>query len=148
MNKLVLAFFMAGSVVAGAASAQDAPPPGPRGGGMMMRADANGDGRISRDEYTAQVTARFARRDTNKDGFLSGDELAGPRGGEGDGGRSRMQLRADADNDGKVSQAEELAAATARFDRLDANKDGFLDAAEMSAMRGRFGPRAESPAGQ
>jgi hypothetical protein len=149
MNKLVLVAALAGSLVGGAALAQDAPPPGPRGGGMMMRADANGDGKISRQEYNAQIAQRFARRDANKDGFLSGDELAGPRrGGDGEApaGMNRAQQRSDTNNDGKISLAEDQAAATIRFDRLDTNKDGTIDASEMSAMR--MPPREQSPAGQ
>ena len=56
------------------ALAQDAPPP-LRGGGMMMRADANGDGTISRDEAIAQATDRFDRLDLDHDGKLTRDEL-------------------------------------------------------------------------
>ncbi|RDE06777.1 EF-hand domain-containing protein [Sphingomonas aracearum] len=150
MNTLVLAAALAGGLLANAAVAQDAAPQGPRGGGIMMRADANGDGKISRQEYLAQVTQRFTRRDADKDGVLSGDELAGPmRGGEGDTARTglnRAQQRSDTNGDGKISQAEDQAAATARFDRLDTNKDGAIDAAERSAMR--MPPRQGSPAGQ
>lgn len=52
-----------------AALAQDATPPQP-GGRMMMRADANGDGAISRDEFVAQATRRFERLDLNRDGRI------------------------------------------------------------------------------
>ncbi len=39
--------------------------------------------------------------------------------------------RADTNNDGVVTQAEWLAAATQRFQQLDANKDGKLAATEL-----------------
>lgn len=67
------------SLLAAPVLAQDAPPPpggpGPRGGGMMMRADTNGDGVITRDEALAQAAQRFDRMDLNHDGKLTRDEL-------------------------------------------------------------------------
>ncbi|MDB5695176.1 MAG: hypothetical protein JWN21_719 [Sphingomonas bacterium] len=48
----------------------------PRGGGMMMRADSNGDGVITRDEHLAQATERFDRMDADRDGKLTGQEMA------------------------------------------------------------------------
>ena len=50
-------------------------------------------------------------------------------------------LKGDADKDGKVTRAEFLAGAEARFAKLDANKDGVLTADEMHAGRGKFGHR-------
>ena len=72
--KIALACF-ALATFAGPALAQDAPPPGPRGGGMMMRADTNGDGVVTRDEALAQAGQRFDRMDSNHDGRLTGDEM-------------------------------------------------------------------------
>jgi hypothetical protein len=43
----------------------------------FAKADANGDGRISRDEFLARAAARFDRMDANKDGALTPDELRG-----------------------------------------------------------------------
>lgn len=57
-----------------APAAQDAPPPR-GGGGMFMRADANGDGVLTREEMIAQATERFDRMDLNRDGKLTSDEL-------------------------------------------------------------------------
>ncbi|WP_419807369.1 hypothetical protein [Sphingomonas sp.] len=71
MKSLVLGF----ALLAGApAVAQDTPPP-PPGGGGMMRADANGDGVVTKDEALAQAAQRFDRMDTNHDGKLTRDEL-------------------------------------------------------------------------
>lgn len=109
--------------------ARAAPTPG--GGPMagMMRADTNGDGKISRAEADAQAGARFDRMDLNHDGFLATDEMTGPG--------ARMLARADADHDGKLSRAEYLVQAGNRFDRIDANRDGQITPDEMKAWGDR-----------
>ena len=83
MLTLVLAATLAGS------TAQADLPERPRGGGMMMRADSNGDGVITRDEHLAQAAERFDRMDANRDGKLTADEtvrvgqrMRGMRGGD------------------------------------------------------------------
>jgi len=137
MRKLFLAAAFAGTMTGAAAFAGQAAPTGqdtPRGGGrggMMMRADTNADGKISREEFTAVMDQRFARLDKNGDGFITADEVSdmparGPGGGV---------MAADADHDGKVSHAEFTALATARFARLDTNGDGQITPDEMSAPR-------------
>jgi hypothetical protein len=70
MLTLLLAATIAGS------TAQADLPERPRGGGMMMRADANGDGLITRDEHLAQAAERFDRMDADRDGRLTGEEMA------------------------------------------------------------------------
>ena len=137
MRKLFLAAAFAGTMTGAAAFAGQAAPSGqdaPRGGGrggMMMRADTNGDGKISRDEFTAMTEQRFARMDKNGDGFITADEV-GDMQGRGPGGGV---MAADADHDGKVSHAEFTALAAARFTKLDANGDGQITPDEMSAPR-------------
>lgn len=128
-----------------AASPQDAPQRGP--GGMLMRADTNGDGVITRQEFMAASDARFARMDANEDGKLTADERQGRRGG------GRMAAKLDANGDGAITLDEQRAQAARTFDRLDRNKDGKIDASEIAAMRdaagkmgGRRGAHA-SPAG-
>lgn len=51
--------------------------PGPMAGGKRhgMKADANGDGIITRAEFDASNAARFAAMDTNKDGKIDASEL-------------------------------------------------------------------------
>jgi hypothetical protein len=46
----------------------------------FARADANGDGRVTRDEFLANAAARFDRLDTNRDGALTGDDRRGHHG--------------------------------------------------------------------
>ena len=48
----------------------------------MMRWDADGDGRLTRDEAPERMRDRFDRIDTNSDGFIDPDEI------EAMGGRS------------------------------------------------------------
>jgi Ca2+-binding EF-hand superfamily protein len=136
MRALFLAAAFAGTMtgavaLAGQAAPTDQAVPGGRGGGMMMRADTNGDGKISRAEYTAMSEQRFARMDKNSDGAITADEV-GDMAGRGPGGGV---MAADTDHDGKVSHAEFTAMATARFARMDANSDGDITADEMPAPR-------------
>jgi hypothetical protein len=44
------------------------------GGGMMRQMDANGDGKITRDEFVAAQLRRFDQMDDNKDGKLTKQE--------------------------------------------------------------------------
>ena len=62
----------------------NAPPPPPPGGakhmpGMGRRADPNGDGVITRDEYRARALQRFDRMDANHDGRIDRTEMANLR---------------------------------------------------------------------
>ena len=107
----------------------------------LRAADTNADGLLSRTEAAAlpRIAERFDAIDANADGQVSFDELRGSRHkarGE------RFLKRLDADNDGKVSKAEALAKATERFDRVDANKDGFITAEELPARHGHRGHRS------
>lgn len=140
----------AGGLLAAGASAQIVPSPP---GGGMMRADANHDGTISRAEMIADAQARFAAMDADKDGKVTGDEreaareaMRAQRPGGGQGGRGGFGggfggggMRGDPDR--VVTREDDAQRAGARFDRLDANHDGKLDAAEIAAARPMRGPR-------
>ena len=130
---------------------------------MFTRLDFNKDGRIDASDRDARreqrMTERFGALDTDKSGQISKSEfMARParpegapdakgdrRGGHGGkhrgwGGRGRgdggmMGLGADTDKNGAISQAEFTAAALARFDRTDANKDGQVTKEERQAAR-------------
>jgi HlyD family secretion protein len=67
---------------------------------------------------------------------------AGPggRSGRGPGGGMGDLMAADKDGDGKVSKDEAPEFLQNFFDRVDTNTDGFLDKAEIEAMRNRRGP--------
>ena len=50
-------------------------------------------------------------------------------------GHGNQLARLDANKDGIITRDEAIAAATARFDKLDANHDGKIDQAEMAALK-------------
>lgn len=136
MVKWVWATALASATIATGAAAQEGP--GPRGGGMQ-RADANGDGKISRAEYQAQVDSRFARMDANGDGSLDSDEMPmrgmARRSMAPDGpppGAKNTSLTAPT---GPISRDQFRSLSVSRFDRIDTNHDGSIDADEMAAAR-------------
>jgi hypothetical protein len=96
---------------------------------MLKRADKDGDGKLSKEEFLKDGYERFQER------MAGGQGGGGPRGG----GMSRL----DTDGDGKVSYEEFCASPMAgeRFTRLDKDSDGFLDRSELDAMAQEFGRR-------
>ena len=103
--------------------------------GLLKRADANQDGRISRDEWKRSPEV-FDRLDADKDGALSREELQAARKNRGDRMHRGERLRAiDKNNDGQISR-EEWPGNQERFDRLDANHDGVITREEVRAGKG------------
>lgn len=101
---LVGGFAVLTLAAAGAAFAQQAPARG-------MRADTDGDHRISQAEFVGRRVERLTTVDANSDGSVTADERRAAM-------QARMAGRADA-----------------RFDRLDANDDGAVSRAEFDAAR-------------
>lgn len=128
MIKTLAAALLGASLLAGGAHAA------PQRADMLAKADANNDGSITKAEFLADVDARFAKLDANKDGKIAKEER--PGGGEGRGGR--MMGRADTNGDGAISLDEQRAQAIRRFERIDANNDGKIDQAERDAARERM----------
>lgn len=95
--------------------------------------DENRDGAVTAEEFSKQQRDRFAKRDVNKDGRLSADELVYARSG----GKASPQDRADryvkrydANADGKVTAEEVEAGQRAWFAKRDANGDGKISSSE------------------
>jgi hypothetical protein len=128
---------------------------GPMGGAPM--ADPYGDGTVTKAEADAQAGTRFDQLDTNHDGVLSTEEMAAgrparpagaapaggpqgappagaaagaPAGPAGQGGGMMRQM--DANNDGKITKDEYVAAQGRRFAQMDENKDGKLTKQERN----------------
>jgi len=109
-------------------------------GEMLARADSNGDGVVTRDEYAAARMARFDKMDRNHDGYISRDDFGRlirrrPSIGQR---LDTMLAQADANHDGRMSRDEQADAPMPLFDRADTNHDGRIDAAEMAAARERM----------
>lgn len=96
-----------------AAIAQVAPPPPPGPPHMMKMPE-------TRAEVQAMVAEHFKLADTNKDGFVTRDEMAA----------ARTAMRAKFEQQFEAKRAERQAE---RFAQLDTNKDGSLSKAEFSA---------------
>jgi Ca2+-binding EF-hand superfamily protein len=104
---------------------------------MLQKWDANGDGKISLDEYLAAASERFQQMDTQKSGRVSADQIANsPQ------ARERIERRAerlvrhlDSAGHGYVTQDEFVAAAKTRFAKLDRNNDGRITPDELSSPR-------------
>ena len=97
--------------------------------------DKNGDGKITRDEFTGPDLL-FRRADANGDGVITKDEAEKLPPGPGPGGPAAAAafaqriLAMDKDGDGKVSK-DEFTGQPGVFDRFDANKDGILSRDEL-----------------
>lgn len=120
----VVACMLGGLLVAGPAGsglAQTTPSPDLRQ--QFREVDANGDGRIDREEFHRRTTETFYMRDANKDGFLARTELVNMN-------EERFRL-ADRDGDGRLSLGEFLRARHQDFDAADTNGDGTLSFVEV-----------------
>lgn len=103
--------------------------------------DEDGDGRISRSEWQRSEQA-FDRMDTDKDGFLTKEELrmaARKIRGKRRGGLRDM----DTDSDGNISRSE-WRGKEEMFNRLDANSDGLLSRDELRGDRKQHRPDSPS----
>lgn len=144
---LVLSAGLGLTALAGAALADKGP-------GMFGRADTNGDGFVSKEEFGAGRDAMFAKLDANSDGAVDQAELDKAREAwhqrknqqaQADSGtqaekpkkerHGRFLARIDTDSDGKVTTQEFAAAGDKMFAKFDANGDGKLAQDEMPKRR-------------
>lgn len=126
------------------------PAPGDRGDRApsgLMRYDTNKDGAVDRAEWKTGQEARFRRLDANGDGKLTKEELFAstpgaansvlPNDRQAQRQSTYFQLL-DTNKDGVVTLAEFMAQADRNFARCDVNNDGRIDTAECrSALQRR-----------
>lgn len=106
---------------------------------VLAKADADHDGRISRDEFQAARAARFDKLDRNRDGFLDNADMPRlMRSGDRMQKFQAMLNMADTDHDGRLSREEYVAAGARMFDLVDANRDGYLDQDERKQAAQRM----------
>lgn len=138
-RKTLLMLAVLTALSAGTAFAATAPAPAsdspqaPR-----AKLDANGDGAIDRSEAAQhpRLAGKFDQLDKNKDGNLAKEEMPRYHGrgfGKNGHGQHGTMMKLDTDKDGRISRAESTAGQTKsaeRFDRMDVNKDGYIDRAD------------------
>ncbi len=104
--------------------------------------DANGDGKLMKEEMEAHMQARFEGADTDGDGALSKEELLTRvkerRAKRAEKYIDHMLERHDADGDGALSMDEMKARGEGKmFARMDADKDGAISKEEFETMRAK-----------
>ena len=146
MAGLGLAIALGGVDAACAQDARDGNPDDNRGGmaqqGMhgMMQQGMQGGLRGMRGMDRASMAARFGEADADGDGKLSRDEVVARM---SERSRNRIEARADRmiarmddDGDGMLSMGEMQSGMGGRmFDRLDADGDGAISRGEFAGMR-------------
>jgi Ca2+-binding EF-hand superfamily protein len=136
---LTLAALFAGGAFAADKPTSDAPRD------HVMRADTDGDGRVSRAEATAAGSERsaewFDKLDLDKDGYVTSDEMKQARATRRGDMKEKMEERfkeADVNADGQLSLDEvqaKMPKLAERFSTLDKDKNGFLTKSELQRPR-------------
>jgi Ca2+-binding EF-hand superfamily protein len=136
-----LTLIIAAIAVAGVAQAGDPSTSRPPGHAV----DVNEDGVVSREEAKShpRLAARFDEWDANEDGSLDQAEMTAHREAMRAEMRAKVHERlkaADADGDGSLSRKEaedSMPGLAAKFDRMDADKDGKVTRDELRAHKRR-----------
>ncbi|WKL56696.1 hypothetical protein Q1W73_13605 [Asticcacaulis sp. ZE23SCel15] len=95
----------------------------------MSKADINGDGMITRAEFSVWRGAQFDRMDRNSDGYVSEKDA---RLGRKAKDRLAQALSIyDTNRDGRISRTEFAQGPTRGFDQLDRDSNGVIDGYEL-----------------
>jgi hypothetical protein len=99
-----------------------------RVGEMFAQSDPNKDGVVTRAEYDARLNKMLAERPVGSPNGPTAAQVKAIRATA-----EASFARTDANKDGKVTAAEMSAGPMAMFDRADTNKDGVLSPEEQMA---------------
>ena len=122
---LLLALLPAGAALAQATTPREA---------QFARMDADGDGRVTLDEYRDAAKAAFDALDADHNYGVDAAELEAAQ-PQRDGELSAAQRIAlvDGNDDGVLTADENRVAVEADFERIDANGDDALDLSEVKS---------------
>ena len=115
----------------------------PRQQMMLRSADADGDGAVSREELTTAME-QFQRRMGGGPGFGG---PGGAFGGRGGGDMTERMMAMDKNGDGKITPDEAPEQARGMLRQADADGNGEVDANEMAQWSRRMGGRARGEFG-
>lgn len=100
---------------------------------LLERADANGDGEITRAEFDQARAQMFSRMDRNEDGYV--DSKDRPRMFSSRFDQAYRALASlDANGDKRISRAELTNGEAPAFTAGDTNRDAVLSRAEIAAL--------------
>lgn len=102
---------------------------------MLKKMDNDGDGKISSAEFQAAATARFNAIDTQGSGKITAEQIANSKAAKERGEKFAEHEVKKIGSDGAITKDQYLAAAQARFAKLDKNGDGYITADEMPVGR-------------
>lgn len=129
MNKTFFVAALTATTMLGATVALSQPPGRGNPEKMIERRDTNGDGMVSFEEFQMPPRAeeRFTRADADGDGEVTRAELEATLSERSGGALERFE-QVDANDDDVVTEAERK---QAMFENIDTNGDGQLDAEEL-----------------
>lgn len=127
-------------ILAGALAASASPALAQRGGDWFDAADTNRDAAVTRAEFVQNRDANFGRLDRNGDGVVSPADFPrlASRRPEAYARLTEALGGADRNGDGAISRGELAQAPPVMFERADANHDGRVTQAEYEAARARM----------
>jgi hypothetical protein len=143
-SKMKIGLFAAGAVALTAGSAALNARSGEMRG-PMAKFDSDSNGAITLAEARAGAAKMFEGADADKDGRATQEEMrafhgrmgdhhkGGRKGGHGGPGGKGGPMHLDADGDGTLTLAETQSGIDAHFAKIDSNRDGSIDEAEMRA---------------